>query len=75
MNLPNKLTILRMTLIPIFIILLMKEYYYVSGILFVAASITDALDGYLARKYNLITDFGKIIDPLYLSEIICFGSL
>jgi len=64
MNLPNKLTILRIILIPVFIILLMKEYYYISGILFIAASITDILDGYLARKYNLITDFGKIIDPL-----------
>jgi len=80
MNLPNKLTILRMILIPVFIIFLIKEYYYISGILFVAASITDALDGYLARKYHLITDFGKIIDPLadkllITSALICLVQL
>jgi CDP-diacylglycerol--glycerol-3-phosphate 3-phosphatidyltransferase len=80
MNLPNKLTILRVILIPVFIIFLTKEYYYISGILFVAASITDALDGYLARKYNLITDFGKIIDPLadkllITSALICLVQL
>lgn len=80
MNLPNKLTILRIILIPVFIIILMKEYYYISGILFVTASITDALDGYLARKYNLITDFGKIIDPLadkllITSALICLVQL
>ncbi len=80
MNLPNKLTILRVILIPVFIIFLTKEYYYISGILFVVASITDALDGYLARKYHLITDFGKIIDPLadkllITSALICLVQL
>ncbi|GAB1475317.1 CDP-diacylglycerol--glycerol-3-phosphate 3-phosphatidyltransferase [Bacillota bacterium] len=64
MNLPNKLTMLRILLIPVLVILLMKGYYYSSGILFIAASVTDTLDGYIARKYNLITNFGKIMDPL-----------
>jgi len=80
MNLPNKLTILRVILIPVFIIFLIKEYYYISGILFVVACITDALDGYLARKYHLITDLGKILDPLadkllIASALICLVQL
>ncbi|MDO4482090.1 MAG: CDP-diacylglycerol--glycerol-3-phosphate 3-phosphatidyltransferase [Bacillota bacterium] len=64
MNLPNKLTILRMILIPVFMILLMTGHSYISAVVFVAASITDALDGHIARKYNLISNFGKIMDPL-----------
>ncbi len=64
MNLPNKLTILRVLLIPVFIILLLNGYSYASGILFIIAAATDALDGYIARKHNLITNFGKIMDPL-----------
>ena len=80
MNLPNKLTILRILLIPVFIVLLMKEYYYASGILFILASITDTLDGHIARKYNLITNFGKIMDPLadkllVTSAMICLVEL
>jgi len=64
MNLPNKLTILRILLIPVFIVILMTGHYYISAVIFVAASLTDALDGAIARKYNLITNFGKIMDPL-----------
>lgn len=64
MNLPNKLTILRVVMIPVFMILLMTGHWYLSGIVFIAASLTDALDGYIARKYKLITNFGKIMDPL-----------
>ncbi|MFA5634301.1 MAG: CDP-diacylglycerol--glycerol-3-phosphate 3-phosphatidyltransferase [Anaerovoracaceae bacterium] len=80
MNLPNKLTILRILLIPIFIVLLMNGYYYSSGILFIIASATDALDGHIARKYNLITNFGKIMDPLadkllVTSAMICLVEL
>lgn len=80
MNLPNKLTILRILLIPIFIVLLMNGYYYSSGILFIIASATDALDGHIARKYNLITNFGKIMDPLadkllVTSALICLVEL
>ncbi len=80
MNLPNKLTILRILLIPIFIVLLMNGYYYSSGILFILASATDALDGHIARKHNLITNFGKIMDPLadkllVTSAMICLVEL
>lgn len=80
MNLPNKLTLLRVALIPIFILLLMNEAYYLSGVLFIAASATDALDGFIARKYQLITNFGKIMDPLadkllVTSALICLVEL
>lgn len=64
MNLPNQLTMLRIILIPIFIIVLMTGHWYVSGVLFILASATDALDGHIARKRNLVTNFGKIMDPL-----------
>ncbi len=64
MNLPNKLTLLRIALIPIFIIVLMNGYYEISAVIFIVASLTDALDGYIARKHSLITNFGKIMDPL-----------
>ena len=67
MNLPNKLTIFRVFLIPIFLIFLnMNTEMTTLGALFIfiIASITDQLDGYIARKYNLITDFGKFMDPL-----------
>lgn len=64
MNLPNKLTLLRIALIPIFIIVLMTGHYAISAVIFIVASSTDALDGYIARKYDLITNFGKIMDPL-----------
>ncbi|MBQ4339728.1 MAG: CDP-diacylglycerol--glycerol-3-phosphate 3-phosphatidyltransferase, partial [Firmicutes bacterium] len=64
MNLPNKLTILRMVLIPVFMIFLMMGFSYVAAVIFIVASLTDALDGHIARKYNLITNFGKIMDPL-----------
>lgn len=64
MNLPNKLTILRVVMIPVFMFFLMTDHWYLSGIVFIAASLTDALDGHIARKYKLITNFGKIMDPL-----------
>ncbi len=85
MNLPNKLTILRMFLAIVIIFLLLFPFYtinvyfptyliddtlivdskyIIAGILFVIASLTDFLDGYLARKYNLITDFGKLVDAI-----------
>lgn len=80
MNLPNKLTMLRIILIPAFIIVLMLGYYYISAAIFVIASATDALDGHIARKYNLITNFGKIMDPLadkllVVSALICLVEL
>lgn len=68
MNTPNKLTVLRFILVPFFLV---AAYYeknqsmmIISTIVFSIASITDFLDGYLARKYNLVTDFGKFMDPL-----------
>lgn len=68
MNLPNKLTLLRIFMIPVFLIF--TETYFVPHsyiwalIVFVAACLTDTLDGYLARKNNLVTNFGKLMDPL-----------
>ncbi len=67
MNLPNKLSFMRVLLVPVFIVI-----YYINnntGLLFLApifvvASLTDFLDGYIARKYNLVTTFGKFVDPL-----------
>lgn len=67
MNLANKLTMLRIFMIPIFIILMLLEFPYhmeAALLVFVIASLTDKLDGHLARKYNMITDFGKFMDPL-----------
>ena len=70
MNLANKLTILRVILIPIFLVVLMSEFIsspynrYIAILIFVIASLTDMLDGYIARSRNLITNFGKFMDPL-----------
>ena len=67
MNLPNKLTVLRIVLIlPFFLVLYLDVPYaaYIALAIFIIASLTDMLDGKIARKYNLITDFGKFADPL-----------
>ena len=67
MNLPNKLSILRVLCIPVIVLLLYlggDGYRIAAGILFILAALTDLLDGKIARKYNLITDFGKFIDPV-----------
>ena len=64
MNLPNKLTMGRIIAVPFFIALYMTGYYWPALIIFIAASFTDLLDGKIARKYNLVTNFGKIMDPL-----------
>ena len=67
MNTPNKLTIARMIATPVFMATMIFNFpyhYLVSLILFIAASLTDMIDGKMARKYNLITDFGKFLDPL-----------
>ena len=63
-KLPNVLTLLRVILIPVFVYLIHFEYFFAAGVLFIFASLTDYLDGYLARKYKVITDFGKLMDPL-----------
>lgn len=69
MNLPNKLTMLRVILVPFYVafLLLSTEYAYFKWIafaIFIIASLTDMLDGKIARKYNLVTNFGKFMDPL-----------
>ena len=67
MNLPNKLTLLRIIMIPIFMVVLYWGFpgaNYVALVIFILASLTDMLDGKIARKYNLVTDFGKFADPL-----------
>ena len=64
MNLPNKLTVGRIIAVPFFVILYMTDHYYMALILFILASLTDLLDGKIARARNLITNFGKIMDPL-----------
>ena len=63
-NVPNTLTMLRMALIPVYWVLMMTDRRYAALIVFAAASLTDVADGYIARKYHLITDFGKLMDPL-----------
>ncbi|MBQ1207656.1 MAG: CDP-diacylglycerol--glycerol-3-phosphate 3-phosphatidyltransferase [Lachnospiraceae bacterium] len=84
MNLPNKLTIIRILMVPVFILFLLTELggrfnHLITLVLFVAASLTDLLDGYLARKNNLVTNFGKFMDPLadkllVCSALICFAA-
>ena len=65
MNTPNKLTILRMALVPVYIVLMYAfETKIPALIVYIIASVTDFLDGHLARKYNLVSDFGKFMDPL-----------
>ena len=64
MNLPNKLTMARIFMTPLFIAAYMTDMFIIALIIFILASLTDMADGEIARKYNLITDFGKIMDPL-----------
>ena len=64
MNLPNKLTLLRIALVPVYLVLLALGLDWLALIAFVAASLTDLFDGKIARKYNLITNFGKFMDPI-----------
>ena len=76
MNLPNKLTILRVLLIPVFVVLLLADFWgkwldYIALAVFIIASLTDMLDGMIARKYNLITNFGKFMDPLADKLLVC----
>lgn len=74
MNLPNKLTVLRMIMVPFFIVAFMSEKYMISLVIFALASITDFLDGQIARKNNLVTNFGKIMDPL-ADKILVYSAL
>ncbi|WP_347938299.1 CDP-diacylglycerol--glycerol-3-phosphate 3-phosphatidyltransferase [Mycoplasma feriruminatoris] len=93
-NLPNILTTIRIVLVPVIIVLLLVDHYmndefftnfsrvcwYISGAIFIIASLTDFLDGWIARKYNLVTNFGKFFDPiadklLVNATLILFSSL
>mgnify|MGYP002857812502 CR=1 FL=1 len=76
MNLPNKLTVLRVILIPFFVFFLLFDpsndtFKWISLAIFIVASLTDMLDGKIARKCNLITDFGKFMDPLADKLLVC----
>ncbi len=76
MNLPNKLTIFRVILIPFFVAVLLlypdnSTMRLVADAIFIVASLTDMLDGKIARKYNLVTNFGKFMDPLADKLLVC----
>lgn len=76
MNLPNKLTLFRVILIPFFAFFLLAPYFtgygnYIAVAVFIVASITDFLDGHIARKHNLVTNFGKFMDPLADKLLVC----
>lgn len=77
MNLPNKLTLLRLILIPFFIAAFylgfFAGHYFVALGIFVVASLTDFLDGYIARKYNMVTDLGKFLDPIADKVLVLAG--
>ena len=85
MNLPNKLTVLRVILVPFFVAFLLlskssESLKWIALVLFIADSLTDLLDGKIARKYNLVTTFGKFMDPLAdkvltISGMICLIEL
>jgi CDP-diacylglycerol--glycerol-3-phosphate 3-phosphatidyltransferase len=76
MNLPNKLTLFRVILIPFFVFFLLAPGFegygkYIALAIFIVASFTDFLDGKIARKYNLVTNFGKFMDPLADKLLVC----
>ena len=84
MNLPNKLTVMRMALIPVFLVFMLVESiphrYLIAAVIFAAASFTDYLDGHIARRDGLVTNFGKLMDPLadkllVFSALVCFIEL
>lgn len=76
MNLPNKLTVLRIIMVPFFVFFMLTDVggpanKWIALVLFCAASLTDMLDGKIARKYNLVTNFGKFMDPLADKLLVC----
>ena len=76
MNLPNKLTILRVILIPFFVVFMLFDITgaadkWIALVIFCVASLTDMLDGKIARKYNLVTNFGKFMDPVADKLLVC----
>jgi CDP-diacylglycerol--glycerol-3-phosphate 3-phosphatidyltransferase len=84
MNLPNKITLFRVALIPLFVVFMLVPGItygkYIAAVIFLIAAFSDLLDGYIARKHNLVTNFGKFMDPiadklLVSSAFICFVDL
>ena len=84
MNLPNKITMLRVIMIPFFAFFMLTDVVgnskYIAVAIFIIASLTDTLDGFIARKYNLVSNFGKFMDPLadkllVSTALICFVSV
>ncbi len=80
LNLPNILTYIRIALVPVFVTLFYAVNIYVALAIFVVACVTDVIDGFVARKFNMITNLGKVLDPfadklLKLSTLICFVSV
>lgn len=80
MNLPNKLTLFRVILIPFFVFFLLAPYFegygnYIAVAIFIVASLTDFADGKIARKYGLVTNFGKFMDPLADKLLVCSGMI
>ena len=75
MNLPNKITMLRVIMIPFFVFFMLTDVVkysnYIAALIFILASLTDTLDGYIARKYNLVSNFGKFMDPLADKLLVC----
>lgn len=75
MNLPNKLTLFRVVLIPFFVLFMLVDITaydkWIALVIFIIASLTDLLDGKIARKYNLVTNFGKFMDPLADKLLVC----
>ena len=76
MNLPNKLTVLRVIMVPFFVFFMLTDVggaanKWIALAIFVIASLTDMLDGKIARKYNLVTNFGKFMDPLADKLLVC----
>lgn len=76
MNLPNKLTVLRVFMIPFFVVFMLMDFAGTAGkwialAIFMVASFTDLLDGHIARKHNLVTNFGKFMDPLADKLLVC----
>ena len=75
MNLPNKLTMFRVILIPFFVVFMLIDITlydkWIALAIFIIASLTDLLDGKIARKYNLVTNFGKFMDPLADKLLVC----
>ncbi|MBO4562645.1 MAG: CDP-alcohol phosphatidyltransferase family protein, partial [Clostridia bacterium] len=79
-HIPNILSCLRIAMVIAFIILFFKQYYIVCLILYIAAFLTDVLDGFLARHFNWVSDFGKLVDPfadkfMLISALVCLFAI